>query len=436
MTRGRWWVAGLCFVGFMGLSCTLGSPGSAEGQMPRGGPEWTGTGEAGSAASAGVSALGANPALLGLRGGPASSVTVGASGGVGLEPLGLGDLARHQDTPLSSDTREAWLTEVGRAGSVRGHLGAHGGPLGYQRGPVALQISTTVTGRTVLDEDAAELLLFGNAGRHGEARDLEPEKGVMEGAVYTGFSAGGGWAVSPAGPGRLSDGSLSVGAALHLTMAHRFIQGRDRGSVTAGDPTRIDMRFGIVDRTPEARGPVGWGAGLDLGAAWEGERSRWSLVLRNALNTFQWRANRLRIRPGEAHFGDGRGTSDFEPRPLDEAPEELRRAVEATGFGRSMALATSWELLRNTRLLAEARHGQRGGLEPEPASALSAGLEHRPWSSVPVRAGLGWIRDGYQGGLGAGWERGPATLDVGLRVRSHDGVRQPGGTAALTVHLP
>lgn len=424
-------------VGAIGAVSAMAGPCEADAQAARGGAAWLGTAETGGAALRGLPALGANPALLAHA--PSSGVVflLAGAGGAGLDPVGLGEVGRLQGHEVPEETREAWLQRVTDAGRAAGRMEARAGPLGVRWGPMAFQASVAVTGRARMDEEAAELLLFGNAGRKGHARELEPQEASLTGATFTTLSAGAGRVVREGdGPGPLEGGTLSVGAGLHLVLGHRFAAGRDRGTAARSDPARVHFRFGMVDRDRRAGRTGGRGVGVDLGVAWESPHTTWSVALRNAVNTFEWDPDRLRYRPGAVQYEEGGGTSDFQPQPFSQAPESVQRGVARLGFPREISVAMARRLDPRTRLMASARSRGDGALGSGPDRAAGLGVEFRFRAEAPLRAGAAWISGGYQLAAGAGYEVGPATLDAGASLRSQDGIRLPMAAAQVLVRLP
>ena len=70
--------------------------------------------------------------------------------------------------------RDEWLAQVLEAGGQTGSVSAGGTPIALTIGPVGIQVSSRASAEVAdLSTDAAELLLYGNAGRTGEPRDFD-----------------------------------------------------------------------------------------------------------------------------------------------------------------------------------------------------------------------------------------------------------------------
>jgi hypothetical protein len=99
----------------------------------------------------------------------------------------------------------------------------------------------------------------------------------------------------------------------------------------------------------------------------------------------------------------------------------LQEFVAAAGFEPTIALGVSRVVSERLTIAGDVR--QRLGdssIEMVPATHVGAGVEYRALPSVPLRAGLAYVDDGYQVAGGAGVDFGPVGIAAGLMRRSTD----------------
>ncbi|HZD06484.1 MAG TPA: hypothetical protein VE173_16345 [Longimicrobiales bacterium] len=396
----------------LALACT---PVRTAGQLPSADAAELGLGGSSPSLARGFAAVAANPAALGAPDGPAFSATL-LSLGVrqGLDPVGLGELADWEDRDLPRSVREEWLERVRSNGSESGGAGAEVTLAALSRGRVGLQLSTRAFGRVSLNADAAELLLFGNAGLTGEPRDFDLAGSRGDGFVVTTAAVAWGSGVGPFAGGR-----LRVGATLSLSMGHVVALARDNGSGLTGDPTELDLRFPVL-HVGGATGSLdhGHGVGLDLGTLWTDGSRTVGIVVRNVVNTFEWRVEDLVFRPGSALFDPEESSTDFDERPAGEAPPVLLDALEDMSFRPAVAAGASWRARPDLVIEADLELRRGGGMSVEPDARLGVGAEYRPRPEVPLRGDLAVVERGIQGALGAGLELGSFMVAGAVAVRT------------------
>jgi len=367
--------------------------------------------------------LGGNPGALALPSAPAWSLVL-ASGhlGAGLDPVDLRDLKREGGRRLPDATRDEWLRRIREAGREAGSGGVVVTPLAVSRGPLALQLSVLGMGDMLLNGDAAELLLFGNAGRTGQPGEFQLEGSFIDGAVFTTLALGGAIPLSLP-PALNGGGEVALGAALTWTQGNLLLLGRDGGSGFSGDPVRIDLRFPVVQTDPEGgRLRNGGGVGVDLGLAWE--RGPWSggIVAQNVVNSFRWDPERLRFRPGEALLDPGDASSDFDTRPYGEAPAFLREEVEASRFRPRGSMGVAYRHSTTFTASGEIQARSGRGIGDVPRRSASGGVEVRPFPRLPLRGGVSWTPGGTRLGGGAGVVLGDIEVGASLLLqRGSDG---------------
>ncbi|MGD2069516.1 MAG: conjugal transfer protein TraF [Gemmatimonadota bacterium] len=395
------------------LSVTLSS-GPAAAQLARASAADFGLGNAVTATARGFSAIAGNPAGLGMPGtGRFSLAVLPLQLRQGLEPVGLGDLADFGGRVVPDAVKEAWLADVRADGGEVGSSEAGVSGLALQAGRMGVQVSTLAAGRGRLVPDAAELLLFGNAGRSGEPAGFELAGSTLDG-----------WAVSTVGvsfglpigedPGR----SLAVGATVKYSVGHAVVVGRDVGSAVGNDPLEVAIDFPVLSTPVDDAGlENGSGLGLDLGVAWERGPLRLGATAQNVLSTFAWDVDGMVFRPGTALFNEDESGSDFDERPGEEAPEALRAAVDELGFAPLLAVGGAYELGPELTVAADVqkRFGEGMGVDPDFRAAV--GLEARPTPVLPLRAHVAKITGGYQLGGGLSLVLGPVTLSGGAAVQ-------------------
>jgi len=399
----------------LGALAVLFVVGPAEAQLPSASPVALGMGENHTAAARGFNSVAWNPANLGLSGNPTTSLAFFPVRGIGgLYPVGLTDLKEHQDGVLSDAVKEEWLERIAEAGGERGAAGADLTFVALSVGRVGFQLSTVARAIGDLGPDAAELILYGNAGRTGEPRDfgLEGSKFDMVVASTAAFSY--------AQPLPLPVGRLALGATVKYTVGHLLATGADAGSQLNSDPLSVQVEFPIVhsDTTPQFDN--GHGVGLDLGAAFELGPWTAAVAVRNAINTFEWDASKFFYRPARAVFDADTSTSEFDALPLAEAPTALRQRLDESGYRKEIAAGVAFRPASNFTLAADIRHQLGDGLELGNETHIGAGLEFRPFSWLPLQAGVAHVPDGVQFTGGAGLRIGGIHLQGAGLLRTGD----------------
>jgi hypothetical protein len=197
-------------------------------------------------------------------------------------------------------------------------------------------------------------------------------------------------------------GTVAVGGAVTFTQGHGMVLARDLGSTFAADPVAGDFAFPLVATRESALGfDGGSGWGLDLGVA--ADLDGWSAgaTLRNVVQTFSWDTAALDYHSAEGYFDlDGAG-AEFETRPYDEAPEELKAAVEGYTLDPVLDLGAA-RPFGGVLLTAGFSRRFGDGIPVVPRSRLAAGAELSPAPVLALRGGLAWITGGWQASGGAG----------------------------------
>ena len=394
------WTAGV-------VSCLTAGPAAA--QLPTASAAALGVGDNYSAAVVGFAAVGANPARLGLPSGPSWSLSIPSIGvHEGAHPVGLGDLDKYAGQMVPASQREEWLLEIARSGGQAGNGRVAITPIAASVGNVGIQLTTMVLANANLNEDAAELLLFGNAGRTGDPRDFELAGSTLDAAAFSTMAVGFGIPIPT------ERGIWMAGAGFTVAVGHAMILARDSGSLLRGDPVSVELEFPVIQTdTAFEQLNNGFGFGFDVGAAYEDGPWSLSAAVKNLVNVFEWDSGALFYRSGQALFDGDESDSDFEARPGSQAPSVLLEEVRGQAFDRRVELAAAYWWRNGVRLFGELRRRFGDGLGVTPKSHLGAGAELTA-RNLRVRAGGAVVSGGYQVGGGLGLVLGPVHADGSL----------------------
>lgn len=401
-------------------------------QVPNPSPASVGMANTYTAMARGFSSMRWNPAGLGMPDSPETSITLMAVRAIGgLDPVSPGDIAEYQDsTTVPASVRQDWLDRIVDEGAEQGNAGGGLTFMAINVSRVGIQVGTNVVATADVLPAAAELLLFGNAGRTGSAEDLEPKGSNFDIGIVS--SA----AVSYAQPlslslGPLPDQHFSVGATVKYIVGHALISGENFGSRSSADPLEIQLDFPVIqsikpdtlyDGTrPKQQSDIdkGHGWGLDLGVMWQGGIFSAGVSVQNVVNTFEWNEDDMWYRPGQALFNADTSTSDFGARPLSEAPQALRDRLDDLRFKPVIAVAGAVQLPM-VKVSAEVRRRTAKSLSLDADNHIGVGAEFRPVSFLPLRAGLAKVEGGFNLGAGFGLELGGFNVNFGGNRRTSD----------------
>lgn len=384
----------------------------AQAQLPQASASGLGMGYNLTAGATGFNAVANNPAGLSLPDNPAFSLSLlPVSVTTGLDPVTLGDLADWEGRLVPREVKEDWMGRVTAAGGQSGNVGLGISGLALSVGPLAFQLSTTVSGEMALGPDAAELIFFGNAGRTGEPRDFDLEGSVMDG--YALSTAALSWGV------RVTD-RLGLGVTGKFHMGHALLLGRDAGSVLTADPMAVELSFPAITVSDSVGLNNGTGLGLDLGAVWQGDGYTLGASIQNVVNSFEWDFTDFSYIPGEALFNGDGNSSDFDERPVSQAPAEFLALAEGRTLKPVLALGVALDPTPDLRIQADLRKASDDGLALGPDFHLGVGAELRTVSVLPLRAHLARITDGFQFGGGASLILGPVHLSGAVAMQTGD----------------
>lgn len=375
----------------------------------------------------GYDAVAWNPALLGMSDAPRFSLSLlSVSGLSGLDPVSLADISAVSKgtSPVPDGTKEAWLQRIG-AGTQRGRGDADISVLAISTGPVAFQLGMMAFGEAKLNQDAAEAILFGNAGRTGSARDLHFNgSSARGGAISTGAMS---VAIPlPLGVTGRDDESFSLGVTGKYLRGAGMMRAADDGSaITSGN---VKIGFPVV-YSSEA-GNAGSGVAMDVGMAWHAGGLSLGATAQNVFNSFAWDTTTLRTRAGSASFDGTTVTSSFDALPYASAPASLRQSVASDRIKPEVGVGLAYRMPTLT-VSADARQRVGDGMDVGPAMHAGAGLEFRGLGFLPLRAGAAVITGGWQAAGGIGLHLGPYELGAGVSMRTRDGGSETGVMVSL-----
>ncbi|MEP7346634.1 MAG: hypothetical protein ABI877_15290 [Gemmatimonadaceae bacterium] len=388
----------------------------------------------------GFTGLVSNPALLALPGMPRVSISLPAiDAGLGLAPVGFTAFTPFSGELIPASVRTTWLDQIRAAGggSMDASLGVRA--LGVQIGAFALVGGTTAGAQALLPPEAAQLLLFGNAGRTGALEDIAVSGGTARAWVVSsiGLSHGRRLPIRPFG------GALAVGATANMLIGHAL-----------ADLAHTDADIGGTTGTIAAHGSVlTWGdtlaanskgMSLDVAAAWTRGRLTFGATMSNVMNTLRFSEKNAFARERDitatsdsslttsndgALYLNGTANDMFGDDVRAQAADVSRNARfrPALHFASRYALRPSWDLLADV------------SLQPDPSTALTSGprrafataTEFRGLPVVTLRAGLA----AQQGSEGT---RLAFSGGFGLRVfalRIDAGATQQKGPGAETLRV-
>jgi hypothetical protein len=401
----------------LSLACALTGalPVSAAAQLPDASAAALGLGYNMTASARGFAAVASNPAGLGHASSPGFSLAIPAllvEAGVG--PVTLSDLGDWEGRLVPGPTKEDWLDRITASGGQTGVASVGASALAMSLGPVGFQLSGVAGGQLNLAPDAAELLLFGNAGRTGAAGDFDLAGSTLDAFVISTAALSYGLQVSPA---------LYLGITGKYTMGHGLIVGRDAGSMASASPLGITVNFPVVLPREEENHDFnqGTGVGLDLGALWEGPGFTLGATVQNVVHTFEWNLDGMSYIPGEALFDQDTTTSDFDEQPASAAPASVLDVVASRTIEPVFAVGAEWRPTPLLRLQGDIRKRSSGGLQLGPELHAGVGAELSALSFLPLRAHFNVVSGGVQVGGGASLILGSVNLSGAGALRTRDG---------------
>lgn len=402
------------------VGLALASVQGASAQLPQASAAALGLGYNMTASARGFAAVANNPAGLGHPSSPGFSMAVPAvAAEAGLGPISLGDLSDWEGTLIPTNVKEDWLTRVASSEGQGGTLGVGATPLALNIGSIGFQVSTRVGGVASLAPDAAELLLFGNAGRTGTARDFALENSFVEAYAVTTAAISYGFQATD---------RVFLGVTGKYVVGNGLLVGRDGGSFASSNPISVELDFPVLipyGESDDFRFDHGNGVGLDVGALWEGPTMIVGATIQNIFNTFSWNLDEYSYIAGQAFFDQDNSTSDFDEQALSSAPAADQDAFRALADDLELRPVASVGVQLSpsslVRLQADLRKTLGEGLEFDPDFHVGVGAELMALTFLPLRVHVAKISDGVQLGGGASLVLGPVNLSTAMAVRARSG---------------
>lgn len=415
---------------FAALACgTLWSPTVGAAQLPQASAATIDRGGDPTAQGGGFAAIASNPAGLARPDAPSFSLALPtARVRVGLGPVTWQDLIDYGGELLTAEVRSDWYGRIQAEGAqtVRAGVGVTG--LAMTIGSVGFQVSSRASAQANITQDAAELMMYGNAGKDGVPHDFDLEEagidvyGITTGAVSFGTT--------------LTDG-LYVGASAKYSIGNALAIARDVGSTISGDPVAVQLDFPIMFSPDDPyRFDQGHGFGVDVGAIMEGDPIMIGIMVENVFNTFQWDLSGYSYIPGQAVFNADVRESDFEKVTLADADPAVREYFQGLADDLKpetrVSAGVSWPTAPSLRLFANVQKSLTDGMSFDPDFYGGVGAEFTGISFFHLRGHGALITDGYELSGGASLILGPVHLSGGIGTRSESSQSSLIGTFALS----
>ena len=370
----------------------------------------------------GSDAVAWNPAMLGMHS-PAFTLNLFSGGGMtGLDPVKLTEITDFGGKVIPTATKEAWLQRLG-SGRERGSLDGGVSVIALSVGRIGVQLGASGTVVANINQDAAEAILFGNAGRTRTAKNLAFNGSNASGSTFITGAASVAIPLPFAPTGRMGE-QFSLGITGKYVRGLATGRAQDAGSLVT--PDNIAVSFPAIYTDSAHLGNAGSGAGLDVGLAWTDGATTIGATARNVVNTFAWSTTALKSRPGTVTFDGVSFKTTFDEAPYASAPATMRAALEAEKFKPEIAAGFAHRMTRLT-VTADASTRIGDGIEIGSKMHVGVGAELRVIPLVPLRAGVAAVSQGFQVAGGAGLNIGPVEFGFGMSMRSTNNGTEYGG---------
>lgn len=396
-----------------------GAPRTADAQLANASTSTLALSGATTATARGFGAISVNPAGLGMPGSGFSLAVLPLQTRAGFGPVTLSDLHEYQGVVVPRAVATEWVDRIQDAGGQTGLAGVDASAFALTFGNFGLQVSTTASSDFVLPAGVAEAIMLGNAGRTGEATDLDlTDLGIDAFATTT---AGASYAF-PVGAAMFGvTGKYTVGHGLAVARASSGSISTDPITISVESPAITPCDDTVLGGCTEWNGNAGSGFGADVGFMMELPAVTLGASIINLFNTFSWDPAALSYRPGTAQYEDGEYDSDFDEAPLAGAPADIRAVVDEYEFKPTLRVGAAMDLPMDLTVSADVHHQVSDeGIALGPRSHLGVGAEWRALKLIHLRAGLGLITGGTQYSGGASLVLGPVNLSVAGAARNGD----------------
>lgn len=396
---------------------------SAQGQLAEASASTLALSGAHTATVRGFGAISVNPAGLGMPDSGFSLAILPIQGRIGSGPVTRSDFYEYQETLVPGSVKEAWLSSIEAAGGQSVLAGFDVSGLALTIGSFGFQISTTGSTDFNLPSGVAEAILFGNAGRTGEASDIDLTGLGADAFATTTAGASYGFPVGPAMFG--VTGKYTIGHGLAVARASSGSISSDPIRITLDSPAVGPCDDELLGSCTERLGNIGSGLGVDVGFMMNLPAVRIGASVINVFNTFAWDVETLAYRPGTTLVEEGTNESDFDEAPYAGAPADLRAIVDGYGFKPTLRAGAAMDFPRDLTVSADIHYRvSEEGMALGPRSHLGVGAEWRALKLVHLRAGAGLISGGTQFSGGASLVLGPVNLSVAGALRDAEAGNQ------------
>lgn len=376
----------------------------------------------------GADAAAWNPAGLGIADSPMFSLKLLSINGVsGLGPVSLGDFSRatNAKAPIPASTKSAWLDQIG-SGTERGRVDGGVSLVALSVGRIGFQFGVAGTGVVDLNKDAAEALLFGNAGRTGSPKDLRFAGSNARGSMFTTGAVSLALPLSwkPLGG---ADEQFAFGLTGKYVVGTGVLRAQDNGSVVTSN--NIVVSFPMIYSSQV--GNNGSGMGVDIGGMWSGGGTVVSLAARNVVNTFAWSTTGLSSRAGTVTFDGNTSKTNFDSAAYSAAPASMRAALEGEKFTPEIAAGLARRVGPALTVTVDGSQRIGDGIDIGPRMHAGVGAQYTGLGFLPLRAGVAAITGGVQLAGGVGLRLGPYELGAAVTSRTRDSGSESGVMLSL-----
>ncbi len=353
----------------IGCAVVVSGPGSAQAD-----PRAMAMGGTDIVISNGADAIGANPALLSLPGGPSMSLRLVQAGGMAANnSFNLDQYRRLNGASWDEQNKQELLGSVPVDGL---HLDAlASGTSGFTLGSFGALVCAEGAGSSGLSRDAVDLVLYGNALGRTYVVSGSSGKAMAGGRVFLGLS-------HQVGNSANAISSLGLQVAVERGVRWEEAEALQGTFYASEDTAEVIGSF----RYREGTRATGFSAGV--GFARQAEHTRFSVMLRDVVSRLSWTGTErtYQVQGGHGVHGNADLDSAFTTQEGPAVPAQFQNR-------RSPLLSMGWAASVGRRTLA---------------LTLEKGLQESPGISTAMRVGAG-----LEQGVGPVALRGGASLGGG-----------------------
>lgn len=386
-------------------------------QLPNASPAAYGMAGNYTALATGYDAIAWNPAMLSMPGNSSFSFTLaGVNVSSGLKPVELADFAPFSGKLIPDATKEEWLQRIG-SGTQTGDARTGITLFALSNGNIGLQAGTTAYGSMAMNQDAAEAILFGNAGRTGQPRDFNFAGSHADGRAFTtgALSLSLPLGIHPEG------GAMAIGVTGKYILGNGYARAEDGGSTIT--TSNVAVKFPTIYSNDWQ---AGGGAGLDVALAWRAGRMTIGVNAQNVVNTFKWDTSKMVSKVGTTTFDGTTSATNFDTQPYASAPAEMRAALENEKFKPTYGGGVAMKMTESLTLTSDVRVGGTDFIG-EPDMHAGVGAQFTGLGMLPLRVGVAKETNALVGSAGFGVRLWHYELAVGGMIRKISGGGQDAG---------